>query len=308
MDTLIVLAGPTAVGKTDLSIVLAKELNAEILSADSMQIYRRMDIGTAKPSPKLQSEVKHHLIDLVNPDQNFSVADYQAEFYRIITDVLRRGKLPLMVGGTGLYIRACTQSYVFDPGGPNNELRNEFRKIAERHGVTTLHQRLAEVDPQAAIRIHPNDLVRIIRALEVFHTTGTPLSALQPKRHPDFQYKTTYIFLDRDRNELYHRIETRVDQMIEDGFIEEVQTLLQMGYDSSLKPMQSLGYRHINEYLQGKLSLAEALTQIKRETRHYAKRQLTWFRREPIDLWLNISERKQEFIGEILRYIEGRLD
>ncbi len=305
---LIVLAGPTGVGKTNLSIQLARELGAEILSADSMQVYRRMDIGTAKPSPAQQAQVQHHLIDLVDPDQDFSVADYQAQFYQTVQAVLERGKLPLMVGGTGLYIRACTQSFVFDPDGANRQLRFELRRLADENGSAALHRRLAQVDPAAAARIHPNDLVRIIRALEVYDATGTPLSTLQPKRNSDFQFRTIYLVLDRNRDELYQRIDARVEQMLEAGLVHEVQSLLEMGYGPDLKPMQSLGYRQIAQFLAGEISFDEGVAQIKQQTRHYAKRQLTWFRREPADCWLNLTARKQELIGEILGYIEGRLD
>ena len=305
---LIILTGPTAVGKTDLSIQLAQKLNAEILSADSMQVYRYMDIGTAKPTLSQQKQVQHHLIDLVEPDQDFSVANYQVCFNETLQKAVQQGKLPLMVGGTGLYIRACTQAFVFDPGGADPELRAKFREEAERFGSEKLHQRLMEVDPKSAARIHPNDLIRIIRALEVYSMTGTPLSELQPKRNQEIQFDTIYIFLDRNREELYQRIEERVDIMFSEGLIDETRLLLERGYAPDLKPLQSLGYRQVSDFLTGKITLDEAISQTKQQTRHYAKRQLTWFRREPVDFWINISERKQEFIGEILGYIEGRLD
>lgn len=305
---LIILTGPTAVGKTDISIELAQKLNAEILSADSMQVYRHMDIGTAKPTTYQQKQVKHHLIDLVEPDQDFSVADYQACFQETLEKVVHQGKLPLMVGGTGLYIRACTQAFVFDPDGADPELRAKLRAEAEQFGADRLHRQLAKVDPQSAARVHPNDLVRIIRALEVYSTTGTPLSELQPKRNQEIQFNTIFIFLDRNREELYQRIEERVDVMFSEGFVDEIRSLLERGYTPDLKPLQSLGYRQVSDFLMGKIPLNEAIAQTKQQTRHYAKRQLTWFRREPVDFWLNLSGRKQEFIGEILRYIEGRLD
>lgn len=305
---LIILTGPTAVGKTDLSIELAQKLDAEILSADSMQVYRYMDIGTAKPTTYQQKQVQHHLINLVEPDQDFSVANYQVCFNETIQKVVQQGKLPLMVGGTGLYIRACTQAFVFDPGGADPELRAKLRDEAERFGADQLHQRLAKVDSQSAVRIHPNDLVRIIRALEVYFTTGTPLSELQPKRNQEIQFDTIYVFLDRNREELYQRIEERVAIMFSEGLVDETRLLLERGYTPNLKPLQSLGYRQVSDFLMGKIPLNEAIAQTKQQTRHYAKRQLTWFRREPVDFWVNLSERKQEFIGEILRYIEGRLD
>ncbi len=307
-DTLIIIAGPTAVGKTDLSLALATKLNAEIISADSMQVYRHMNIGTAKPTAVQQQLVKHHLLDVVDPDQGFSVADYQSHFDLAIRDILNRGKIPIMVGGTGLYIRACTQSFVFDPGGADPLFREQLRLEAKQSGTAQLHERLGMIDPVSALKIHPNDLVRIIRALEVFHSTGIPISELQPKRNLNAFERLIYLFFDRDRIELYQRIEQRVDAMIAVGFADEVRTLLEMGYSPNLKPMQSLGYRQIIAFLQQDLPWESAVNEIKKATRNYAKRQLTWFRKEPVDCWINISSGSaQELIGEILNYVEGRL-
>jgi tRNA dimethylallyltransferase len=308
MQPLIVIAGPTAVGKTEFAIWLSGQLNAEIISADSMQVYKYMDIGTAKPSPLEQRLVKHYLIDVVEPDQEFSVADYKSLFDQTVRMIQSAGKLPIMVGGSGLYIRACTQSFFFeDPGGADWELRNSLKAQAQEHGVQCLYQQLEKVDAIAASRIHPNDLRRIIRALEVYQSTGIPISRLQAERNPDSQYQTIYIFIDRDRSELYQRIEARVDLMIEQNLIGEVESLLKRGYSPDLKPMQSLGYKQINEYFQRIYPLEEAVNRIKQLTRNYAKRQLTWFRKEPVDFWVNISSNKQEFFGVILNYIRGRL-
>jgi tRNA dimethylallyltransferase len=305
--TLIIIAGPTAVGKTDLSLALATALDAEIISADSMQVYRHMNIGTAKPTLVQQQLVKHHLLNVVDPDQYFSVADYQSHFNLAVRDILNRGKIPLMVGGTGLYIRACTQSFVFDPGGADPLFREQLRLEAKQFGVAQLYERLQMVDPISALKIHPNDLLRIIRTLEVFHSTGLPISELQLKRNLNAFDRLIYLFFDRDRMELYQRIEQRVDAMIAAGLADEVRTLLEMGYSPELKPMQSLGYRQIAAFLRQDLSWESAVTEIKKATRNYGKRQLTWFRKEPVDWWINISGSGQELIGEILNYIEGRL-
>lgn len=307
MKPLIILAGPTAVGKTELSLKLAQHLKTEIISADSMQVYKRMDIGTAKPSREEREAIPHHLIDLVEPDQNFSVADYQRSFEQTVTTIYAKGKLPLLTGGTGLYIRACIQAYNLEPGEPLPDLRTELRDQAKQYGPDYLHQRLAKIDPVAAAKIHPNDLRRVIRALEVFQITGVPISQLQQKRGDDFKYNVIYLFLNRERDELYRRIELRTDRMISGGLVEEVVSLLENGFSPQLKSMQSLGYKQICSYLQGAVSLEEAVASIKQETRRYAKRQLTWFRKEPVDYWINISGDSQEFFGVILDYIEGRL-
>ena len=308
MNPLIILTGPTAVGKTELSLKLAQRVNAEIVSADSMQVYKYMDIGTAKPSFEERESVPHHLIDLVEPDQQFSVADYQRHFQKTVTSIYARGKFPILTGGTGLYIRACIQGFDLEPGGPFPSLRQELKKQVEEYGPYHLYQRLLDVDPEAAEKIHPNDQRRVIRALEVFLSTGAPISKLQRNRSLNYQYKLIYIFLNRDRDELYRRIETRVEQMIVAGLVEEVNLLLMKGFSSQLKPMQSLGYKQICHYLFQKFSLEEAIASIKQETRRYAKRQLTWFRREPIDYVVTITGDGQEFFGDILNYIEGRLD
>lgn len=308
MNPLIILAGPTAVGKTELSLRLAQRLNAEIVSADSMQVYKRMNIGTAKPSREEREAVPHHLIDLIEPDRDFSVADYKKCFEQTVSSIYDRGKLPLMTGGTGLYIRACTQAFDLEPGGPLPSLRQELKEQAEQFGPNYIHQRLIEVDPEAAEKIHPNDSRRVIRALEVFLSTGSPISQLQQKRSNSFKYRVIYLFLNRDRDELYRRIELRVDHMISNGLVEEVRSLLECGFSPQLKPMQSLGYKQISSYLQQAVSLEEAVASIKQETRRYAKRQLTWFRKEPVEKNINISGDLQEFFGDILNYIEGRLD
>ncbi|HYH03426.1 MAG TPA: tRNA (adenosine(37)-N6)-dimethylallyltransferase MiaA [Bacillota bacterium] len=306
MIPIIVIAGPTAVGKTALALWLARQLDTEIISADSMQVYCWMDIGTAKPSQGEQQQVRHHLIDLVNPDQPFSVADYQCLFNETVDNLVAQGKVPLVVGGTGLYIRACTQSFSLDnPAEANPEIRARLTGLAQSEGTTALHQQLIDVDPDAAAAIHPNDLRRIIRALEVFLTTGIPISQIQKK--DDSRFETIYILLNRERPELYHRIEVRVDEMLATGLVAEVKALRDAGYTRDLKPMQSLGYKQINDFLDQHCSFDQAVADIKQKTRNYAKRQLTWFNREPLDLKINLSGKTEEFYPEILRFIEGRL-
>jgi len=302
----IIIAGPTAVGKTDFAIWLAEQLNTEIISADSMQVYKYMDIGTAKPDDFQQQRVKHHLIDLVLPDENFSVADYQQLFDQTVAEFNQAGRIPLVVGGTGLYIRASIQSFALDDSAqPDPELRNRYKELLQTYGNEYLHRKLADVDPEAAGRIHPNDTLRIIRALEVFELTGKPISKLQTKH--GLKYPVIYIFLNRERDELYDRINRRVDLMLEQGLLDEVKKLLNMGFSGDLKPMQGLGYKQMVDYLENRLPFDEAVEQIKQKTRNYAKRQITWFKREPIDYSVNLSGKKEEFYNEILNYIEGRL-
>jgi tRNA dimethylallyltransferase len=306
---LLVIAGPTAVGKTDCAISLALRLTGEIISADSMQVYKYLDLGTAKPSLEQQLAVKHHLIDLVTPDQEFAVSDFRKLFEDTIKEVVSRGKLPILSGGTGLYIRACLQAYLGDnPAGADWDLRLRLQEAAREQGPEFLFQQLEKVDPAAAARIHPNDLRRVIRALEVFQTTGKPISSFQSRQPAGELYQLTYIFLERERTDLYHRIDRRVDFMIEQGLLDEVSSLLEMGYSPDLKPMQGLGYRQMNDYLQKKCSWEEAVASMKQQTRNYAKRQLTWFRKEPIDFRMNLTNRGPEFLGEILEYLEGRFD
>ncbi len=308
-NPLIVITGPTAAGKTECAIWLAQRLNAEIISADSMQVYQYMDIGTAKPDLLQQQTVKHHLLDLVRPDEDFSVSDYKRHFEQTVPRINAAGKLAIITGGTGLYIRACLRAFLEqNPVGPNWELRNCFQKQAAEKGALYLHQQLMQVDPAAAARIHPNDLRRVIRALEVFHTLGEPISGLQTQREVNGPYRVIYVVIDRERDELYQRIDARVDRMVQQGLQQEVESLLDRGYSSNLKSMQSLGYRQFTAYLQGRCSLETVIELMKRETRRYAKRQLTWFRKEPVDYWVNASGGRREFFGEILRYLEGSLD
>jgi tRNA dimethylallyltransferase len=288
---LLILAGPTAAGKSSLALELARALNTDIISADSAQVYRGLDIGTAKPSPEEQNKVKHHLIDLVNPDQEYSVAGYRKEADRVIQTLWSRGKLPFMVGGTGLYISAVACQYAFGSKGANAGLRAAFEEEANEAGLEKLFTRLKTVDPEAAAKIHPNDQRRIIRALEVYELEGKPISGQVIKtENSQSPYRLYYYVLNRERDMLYSRIEKRVDLMMQQGFLEEVHGLLKSGYSADAPGMMILGYRQLTEHLKGYISLEAAVTEIKKQTRNLAKRQLTWFRRETDVEWIMIND------------------
>ena len=287
---LICIVGPTAVGKTEIAIQLAQHLDAEIVSLDSRQIYRGMDIGTAKPTPNQRSAVPHHLIDCVEVDQPFSVADYQRLADTAIEEIHGRGKRTMVVGGAGLYFRGLIDG-LFDGPGADAEIRAKFQREADEHGNVALHERLRQCDPETADRVHPNNRVKVIRALEVYKLTGKPISALQQqwqRNKPRYPFRA--FGLNMPREALYHRIEDRVDQMVEAGLIEEVQGLLNQGYPRNCVAMQSFGYKELIDYLDGKRTLDEAIALLKQNTRRFAKRQLTWFCNDPRIEWLDISQ------------------
>jgi tRNA dimethylallyltransferase len=289
---LIVVMGPTAAGKTRTAIALAEFCNGEIVSADSMQVYRHMDIGTAKPTPAEQGQVRHHLIDIVNPDEPFSAASFMERARAAITDLHRRGKGIVVTGGTGLYIRALLGG-LFDGPGADEALRRSYAAILEREGKPGLYEILKTKDSRAAAIIHPNDVARTVRALEVLELTG--ISIVDQQQDHGFAqrpYSVLKIGLRMERPRLYERIEARTDQMMALGFLEEVQGLLDMGFSGDLKPMQALGYRQLVRVLKGTLGLEEAVTSIKRETRRYAKRQLTWFGADPEISWFDAGDRE----------------
>ena len=283
----IVITGPTASGKTELAIHLAEHFSAEIVNADSMQVYREMDIGTAKPTLEQRKRVPHHLIDIVDPNEEFNAAMYREQAMTVIQDIWHRGKLCFVVGGTGLYIRALLGGLFYVPP-KDPELRNRLRKEAQEQGLKELYKRLLEYDPEYARLIHPNDRVRIIRALEIYYLTGEKPSELM-KRHGfrNSSLDALKIFLHIPRKELYERIDKRCVRMIESGLIEETRRLLLQGYSPQLKPMQSIGYRHMVKYIQGEWSLKEALRRMQTDTRRYAKRQITWFKKEPDMIWIS---------------------
>ena len=286
---LICLLGPTAVGKTAVAIQLAQRLNAEIVSIDSRQIYRQMDIGTAKPSPEEQKAARHHLIDCVDISQPFSVADYQFLADTAIADIQNRDKRVLLVGGAGLYFRAIVDG-LFEGPGADPSLRERLEREAAQHGVDVLHNRLRACDPESAERIHPNNIVRVIRALEVYELTGIPMSEHQQQWHPEKQrYPFIAFCLTMPRARLYQRIEQRVDVMLANGLIAEVESLLAAGYARDTVALRSFGYKELIAYLDGKSTYLEAVEQLKQNTRRFAKRQLTWFRKDTRIEWIDRS-------------------
>lgn len=280
-----IIAGPTASGKSRLAIELASRLEGEVVNADSMQVYRGMDVGTAKPSAEEQNAIPHHLLDIVDPDEEFNAAIFSTMATSTLEDIALRDKLGFVVGGTGLYIKTLLGGLLdCPPSDPH--LREELKRECEREGPGPLHEKLSKLDPDSARKIHPNDRVRIIRALEIIHLAKEPLSALKG-RH-DFKtrsFEPYKICLHRERCDLYRRINERSVAMIENGLVDETRGLLEKGFSSELKPMQALGYRHIVKHLQGDWDIDEAIDQIQRDTRRYAKRQLTWFRADPEMLW-----------------------
>jgi tRNA dimethylallyltransferase len=273
---LVVIVGPTAVGKTRLALRLAGELGAEIVSADSRQVYRGMDIGTDKPAAEERQRVPHHLVDIVDPDEEFTLARYQDMAYAAIEDVLARGRVPLLVGGTGLYIKAVVEGWSIPRVRPNKALRTELYREAEAKGGVALHARLHQVDPVAAEKIDPRNVRRVIRALEVYLETGRPISELQRRRPPP--YRVLQIGLTMERAALYQCIDQRVDRMLERGLVEEVRGLVERGYGYELPAMSGLGYRQVGCYLRGEISLEEAIRLIKRDTRRFVRQQYNWFR------------------------------
>ncbi len=301
----VILLGPTGVGKSKLVIELAEELGGEIVSADSMQVYRYMDIGTAKPTREEQKRVRHHLIDLVSPDQPFHAGLYRTLARRTI-DQLHKDEKPIWgVGGTGLYIKVLTQG-LFSHPKIDPVVRRRLKEEAEEKGGNALYQRLKRVDPKTASLVHAGDLFRTIRALEVFDSTGIPISFFREQhRFGEKPYVTLKIGLERDRQILYRRIEQRVDQMIERGFLEEVKGLIEMGYGPELKPMQALGYKRMVQFLSKQIEWTEAVRLIKRDTRHYAKRQWTWFKADPEVRWRDVSIERKTILLEIESFLRG---
>ena len=291
---LVILTGPTAVGKTALSIKLAKEINGEMISADSMQVYKYMDIGTAKIMPSEMEGITHHLIDVLDPKEDFNVFTFQTMAKQALEEIYAKGKVPIIVGGTGFYI----QSLLYDIAFENTEVsayRAELTAEYEQYGAHALHERLKDIDPISYEEIHENNVKRVIRALEFYHDTGYPISQHnQEQREKDSPYNFEYFVLNDDRSVLYDRIEQRIDIMLQQGLVEEVQKLLDYGCTSDMVSMQGLGYKEIVSYLKGECSLEEAIYILKRDTRHFAKRQLTWFRREKVVTWVNKNQYETE--------------
>ncbi len=296
---LVAIVGPTAVGKSEVALILAERLNGEIVSADSRQIYRGMDIGTAKPTPEERARVPHHLIDVTDPDRPLTLAEYQRMAYAAIEEIHRRGRLPFLVGGTGLYVWAVVEGWQIPPAPPDPALRRALEERAQREGPGALYEELRRLDPEAAARIDPRNLRRVIRALEVCYRTGQPFSAQRRKSPPP--YATIMIGLTRPREELYRRIDERVERMIAAGLIEEVRHLAER-YPWELPAMTGLGYRQIGAYLRGEISLEEAIRRIRSATRAFVHHQYNWFRLEdPRIRWFDLSRVGVEDIEAWLR-------
>ena len=302
-EPLIILTGPTAVGKTALSLSLAERVNGEIISADSMQVYRGMDIGSAKIMPEEQKGIPHHLIDVLDPDEEFHVVRFVQMAKEAMEDIRSRGKVPILTGGTGFYIQAMLYDIDFTESGEDDSYRRELETYAKEQGAEKLHEKLKEVDPISAEKIHANNVKRVIRALEFYHQNGTPISAHnEEQKKQTSPYNLAYFVLNAPRDILYERIDKRVDQMLEEGLVKEVEGLKREGCHRGMVSMQGLGYKEILAYLEGEYPLEEAVRILKRDTRHFAKRQLTWFRRESDVIWVD----KDEFHWdekEILEYM-----
>lgn len=300
---LIVLTGPTAVGKTSLSISLAKAVNGEIISADSMQVYKGMDIGSAKIRKEEMQGVTHYLVDILEPEEEFHIVKFQELAKAALEEIYAKGKIPILVGGTGFYIQAVTRDIDFTQAEQETSYREELEQFAKEKGTEYLHEKLREVDSKSAENIHANNVKRVIRALEFYHQNGTPISEHnEEQKQQTSPYNLAYFVLTAPREILYERIDRRVDQMMEEGLLEEVKSLRERGCHRGMVSMQGLGYKEILAYLEGEYPLEEAVRILKRDTRHFAKRQLTWFRREQDVIWMD----KEQFHwneAEILEYM-----
>lgn len=305
---LIILTGPTAVGKTELSIRLARLVNGEIISADSMQVYKHMNIGSAKIRQEEMEGVPHHLVDVFEPDEEFHVVRFQECARRCMEEIYGRKRIPILVGGTGFYIQAVLYDIDFTENGGDDSYRKGLEALAKEKGNEVLHQMLREVDAPSAEQIHANNVKRVIRALEYYHETGEPISRHnEQERQKESPYNFAYFVLNDRRDRLYAKIDARVDGMLQDGLVEEVRALKEKGYTKDMVSMQGLGYKEILSYLEGECTLEEAVYILKRDTRHFAKRQLTWFRREREVCWVDKEafaydhEKILERMAEVLR-------
>ena len=300
---MVILTGPTAVGKTALSIELAKKINGSIISADSMQVYRHMDIGSAKIRKEEMQGVTHYLVDILEPEEEFHIVKFQELAKAALEEIYAKGKIPILVGGTGFYIQAVTRDIDFTQAEQETSYREELEQFAKEKGAEYLHEKLREVDSKSAENIHANNVKRVIRALEFYHQNGTPISEHnEEQKQQTSPYNLAYFVLTAPREILYERIDRRVDQMMEEGLLEEVKSLRERGCHRGMVSMQGLGYKEILAYLEGEYPLEEAVRILKRDTRHFAKRQLTWFRREQDVIWVD----KEQFHwneAEILEYM-----
>ena len=306
---LIILTGPTAAGKSDLAVRLAQRIRGEIISADSMQVYRQMDIGTAKIRTDEMQGIPHHLIDVKDPDEPFNVVIFQSLARDAMEKIYAKGHIPILTGGTGFYIQAVLRDINFAENDNDSSYRKELEQMAETHGPICLHQMLMEKDPESAAAIHPNNVKKVIRALEFLQQTGEKISDHnRTQAEQKSPYNFAYFVLTLDRERLYARIDQRVDQMIEAGLVQEVKKLMDQGYDTHLVSMQGLGYKEICAHLKGECTLQEAIDQIKLGTRHFAKRQLTWFRREKEVIWLDKDSytSEDEILQDMLKILKEK--
>lgn len=308
MNPLIILTGPTAAGKTKLSITLAKAINGEIISADSMQVYRHMDIGSAKIRPEEMQGIRHYLVDILEPTEDFNIVLFQKYARQAIAEIYERGKIPIIVGGTGFYIQSVLYDIDFQESGEDTALRSELEHLARDKGAEYLHDMLGGIDPKAAQEIHANNVKRVIRAIEFYRQTGRKISEHNAaERQKKSAYDSHYFVLTDKREKLYEKIDQRVDMMIEEGLVDEVKRLVDMGCSRDSTAMQGLGYKEIISYLAGEITLDEAVYTIKRDTRHFAKRQLTWFRRERDVIWIE----KDQFAYDdekVLNYMKTMIE
>jgi len=308
-EKILVVLGPTSIGKTKVSIDIAKRLNSEIISTDSMQIYKKMDIGTAKINEKEKEGIKHHMIDLIYPKEEFSVYDYQNLSLEIIDKLLAENKTPILVGGSGLYINSILYDLDFNKVSSDEKVRNKYYGLKEKKGKMFLYSLLEEKDKEAAKKIHPNNVKRVVRALEVLEVTGKKYSQNNNFRKYSDKYNFIIIGLEMNRELLYNRINLRVERMIEEGLINEVEELYNEGYDKSYQSMQAIGYKEIIDYIEGNTTKEEAVRLIKRNTRRFAKRQITWFKPDDRIKWFDITDYKENYqslLNEIMLYIKER--
>lgn len=308
-EKILVVLGPTSIGKTKVSIDIAKRLNSEIISTDSMQIYKKMDIGTAKINEKEKEGIKHHMIDLIYPKEEFSVYDYQNLSLEIIDKLLAENKTPILVGGSGLYINSILYDLDFNKVSSDEKVRNKYYGLKEKKGKMFLYSLLEEKDKEAAKKIHPNNVKRVVRALEVLEVTGKKYSQNNNFRKYSEKYNFIIIGLEMNRELLYNRINLRVERMIEEGLINEVEELYNEGYDKSYQSMQAIGYKEIIDYIEGNTTKEEAVRLIKRNTRRFAKRQITWFKPDDRIKWFDITDYKENYqslLNEIMLYIKER--
>ncbi|WP_059170202.1 tRNA (adenosine(37)-N6)-dimethylallyltransferase MiaA [Bacillus sp. FJAT-27445] len=308
LQKLVVIVGPTAVGKTKLGVEMAKHYNGEVISGDSMQIYRGMDIGTAKVTEAETEGIPHHLIDIKDPEESFSVAEFKTIVREKIAEIASRGKLPIVVGGTGLYIQSVLYDYQFSEAPADEAFRAMLEEKANEEGNEAVHRELAALDPAAAEQLHPNNVRRVIRAIEIIKSTGMSLAENQKSSQPELLYKAAIIGLTMDRDKLYQRINRRVDIMVEQGLIEEVEELYKQGL-RDCQSIQAIGYKELYSYFEGNKTLEESVDLLKQNSRRYAKRQLTWFRNKMDVEWYDMSntEAFQKIITEIFKHVEGKL-